>query len=439
MKHREITIKVQNNGIYLNPRIFLPIQQTNIPFKHLTFQSYKEIYWQVEMLEYKSADKCLKVVVTDYCASSIINFDKQEPKYSVENLLFEKFDWKKLEPILSIYQKSQLSDLIFNADCEYDTSERRNSRVFMKPVSDLTNINPFTDIQNLESKPTVRVIAEEFWVDFSKAVFMSGVIAFKMLVKSIGKEIEFQIPNAHILAEFENIKFWFAKKLKTKKFKVNALITVTNNKVTEAIATSKQIDQITPELIDSVKYQRTSALSKVLSAGNNNKSLFTTEELFTIIESNAVESNVFNQTEEEILTFFVENGEIRNKKQLAFLASNKQCEKFKLRYTLNPHFGFLFLVEGEENNHFIWELLNSHGTYIWSFGKSKQNIEEQYKRIENVINIVRTIGRESYKRAYNNNQADNDLFFRVISHDGIGSNSVDNFPKWKSKLEEQLK
>jgi len=102
-------------------------------------------------------------------------------------------------------------------------------------------------------------------------------------------------------------------------------------------------------------------------------------------------------------------------RQLAYLAGTKQSQNHKLRYTLNPNFGFLFLIEGAKNKHFVWELLNSHATYIWSIDKSVKEIKLQFKRVESIINMIRTSGRGNYKRAFRNNHQDNDLVFRVIN------------------------
>lgn len=438
MGQKEITIKVRNDRIYLNPRLSIPIKQTNIPREHLTFRSHEDIFWKVEMLDYKADKKCLTVSVKEYNSSDIANFDKQEPKKSVDELHFEPFDWKKLEPLLTHYQKSALTEILFNKDADFFSRDHKQNHVSVKPTSVSADSQPFTSNQQFEQKPTVITITEDFWIYFTDAHFMLGYVTFKKHIKKIGKELDFKISNEHILAEFDNIKFWFAKKLKTKKFKVVVSITLTENEVTETRATSKHIEQITPELIDSVKYQRTFALTKEPRVNNPDKSLFTAEEIFTQIDTDDIEGNVFNQSEEDILNFFLKESDIRNKKQLAYLAGKKQSENYKLRYTLNPNFGFLFLIEGAENNHFVWELLNSHATYLWSIEKGKQNVELQFKRIEDIVNTVRTSGRENYKRAYRNNHQDDDLVFRVLYHEDIGSKLVDDFPKWKSKLNEQL-
>lgn len=438
MGQKEITIKVCNDRIFLNPQLSIPIQQTNIPNEHLTFRSYEDIFWKVEMLDYKKENKCLKVSVKDYNTKDITGFNKQEPRKSIDELLFEKFDWRKLEPLLTAYQKSRLTEILFNINANpFSRGEKQYyGHVKSKPVLDDNQHlmgNPQSD-----SKQSVTTITEDFWVYFTDAHFMLGYVTFKKHIKKIDKEIDFKIPNEHILAEFDNIKFWFAKKLKTKKFKVIVTITLVENEVTETRAVSKQIEQITPDLIDSVKYQRTFALTKEPRQSNLDKSLFTAEDIFSQIDTDDIEGNVFKQSEQDILNFFLNESDIRNKKQLAYLAGKKQSENYKLRYTLSPNFGFLFLIEGVENNHFVWELLNSHGTYIWSIEKGKKNVELQFKRIEDIVNTVRTSGRENYKRAYRNNHQDDDLVFRVISHEDIGSKLVDDFPKWKSKLNEQL-
>jgi hypothetical protein len=438
MGQKEIIIKVRNDRIYLNPRLSIPIHQTNIPKEHLTFRSHEDIFWKVEMLDYNSVNRCLKVSVKEYSTSDIANFDKQEPNKPVNELIFERFDWRKLEPLLTYYHSSQLLGILFNIDTYPFSKGEKQSHVSGKPASVFSDMQPSRSDQQFEQKPTIKIIKEDFWIYFNEVHFMLGYVTFKKLIKEIGKELTFKVPNEYILAEFDNIKGWFAKKLKTKKFKVAVSITLTENEVTESRATSKQIEQITPELIDSVYYQRTIVLSKKPRLSNPDKSLFTVEEIFNQIDTNDIEGNVFNQSDEDILNFFLKESDVRNKKQLAYLAGKKQSMNYKLRYTLYPDFGFLFLIEGAENNHFVWELLNSHATYIWSTNKEKQHEESQFKRIETCVNNVRTIKREGYKRAYKDNHLDNDLIFSIISHEGIGSKLVDDFPKWKNKLNGRL-
>lgn len=437
MAKKEIIIKVENDRVFLNPRLYIPIQHTNIPTEFLTFRRHEDIFWKVEMLGYKADVECLKVSVKEYVLKNISGFDQQEPTKPVSKVFFEKFNWGKLEPLLTYYHKSKLKEYLFNSNAINISRNEDETQPTFKYSSSLADL-PYSDDQQYDSETFTTTITENFGVYFTDCHFMLGYVTFKKYIKSIGKELNFKIPNEHILAEFDNIKFWFAKKLKVKKFKVSVSIIITGNEVTETKATSEIIKQITPELIDSVKYQRTFALTKEPKLSQPDKSLFTSEDIFSQMNSEDIEGNVFKQSENDILNFLLSEKDIRNKKQLTYLAGKKQSNNSKLRYTLNPNFGFLFLIEGAENNHFVWELLNSNATYIWSFEKGKQNLDLQFKRIESIVNTVRTSGRENYKRAYRNNHQDNDLVFRVINHKNIGSKLVDDFPDWKSRLNEQL-
>ncbi len=432
MEQKQLIIKVSNERVWLNPKVSILIDQTNIPKDHLTFRSHGDIYWKVEMLGFSGDTKCLEVRVKEYSPQDTSNFHSQRPKKEVAQLRFEKFDWEKLEPELTSYQKIKLREVLFNIDA--NPFSKGDAHPFKSNKIDSTSI----ELNDPIEKQGFITINEDFWHYFKDAHFKLGYVSFKKYIDRLDREIEFSIANDHILPEFDNIKFWFAKKLKKKKFKVNAVIKLSDDGNTETLATSRHIDQITPDLIDGVKYQRTFALTKELRMTEPDKSLFTAEEIFSQIDTDDMEGNVFKQSEEDILEFLMENKNIRNKKQLAYLAGKKQSERHKLQFTLSPNFGFLFLVEGEKNNHFIWELLNSHATYIWSVEKHRKNIDQQYKRIESIINTVRTSGRENYKRAYRNDHQDHDLVFRLINHEDISSKLVDGFPRWRSKLNEQL-
>src|SRR6185312_1925525 len=100
--------------------------------------------------------------------------------------------------------------------------------------------------------PIIKEITDGFYVNFKDAHFMLGYVTFTKRIKEIDKKIDFQIFNDHILSEFENIKYWFSKKLKTKSFFVEVIVSTIDNQLNKAAATSKEIDQITPDLIESI-------------------------------------------------------------------------------------------------------------------------------------------------------------------------------------------
>jgi len=250
--------------------------------------------------------------------------------------------------------------------------------------------------------------------------------------------VNFKIYNDHLLPEFNVIRYWFAKKLGTKRFYVHATIKSEGHEVVDTHCTSSQIDQIGPGMIDSIRYQRVHVLKKEPKIIPPDKNLFTADEIFGLWETEDEQGNVFRQSEEEILAMLLEKSDIRNKKQLAYLAGSKQSGAAKLRFTLYPHFGFLFFIEGEECNHFVWELLNSHATYIWSFDKKEKSREQCFQHLERTINLIRSGGRDAYKQAYHDRSVDQDIVFHFIPHEDIDSKLVDGFPKWKMRLNEQL-
>ncbi len=438
---KEIIIKIDNQAVFLNPNLAIPIRQTDIPAEHMTFRSREEIFWKVELLEYNAENKCWKVRITDYCIKDTQNFSRQQSTREVLRLSFESFDWQKLEPLLSSYHKIKLLDVLKNHETERLLKEKTTGvPAYAMPGAGTPSQSPGDKLTDSPADPRLltRTYEVELSVYFSETQFMLGYLAFTKYVKEVDDTVAFKIPNDFILPEFENIKSWFARKLKSRKFRVNATITTTGGEVTSVTATAPQIAMINEALVDSIKYQRTLALTKSPKLPDIDKSLFTAEDIFNTGESDDVEGNVFRQDEKDILQFLITHHNTRNKKQLEYLSGHKQSANFRIRFTLHPNFGFLFLIEGMENNHFVWELLNTHATYIWSIGKSERDIELQYRRVEDIINTIRNTGREQYKRAYKNNHHDSDLIFCSIEHDDITSSFVDGFVKWKHKLNEKL-
>jgi hypothetical protein len=427
MAGKELVICIHNQRIYFNPDLSIPIENTNIPKESFVRHKHKQFLWKVELTSYLPLEKCLNVRLLEYESDRLDKFHEQAPKNEkeIEKLFFENPDWSDLGMVLLGYTKMGTAPPPQKI-LPFETTEFLFKR---RPES--------VSKEFIQIKETSKKIEEQFWIDISDVQFKLGYVTLSKKIEGVNDKVEFKIINEHILAEFDNIKFWFAKVLKTRRIKVIATVTIKGNTVIDSIATSLHIDKITPELIDSVKYQRTFGLTKPSKIKAIDKSLFTAEDIFDQFESDA-EGNTFNQTDIEILSFLSDKPNIRNKKQLQYLAGGKQTERQKLRFTLHPNFGFVFLIEGEKNNHFVWELLNSHATYVWSIGKSESDITIQYKRIEASINNVRTAGREEYKRAYRSSHQDPDLVFNVIEHNHANSNLIDGFVRWKSKLNEML-
>ena len=299
-------------------------------------------------------------------------------------------------------------------------------------------IKPEIASYNIPMGPLTEHLNINFTVKFQEATFIDGFVIFKKFIKKIGTHIDFKIENRYLLQEFDNIKLWFSKKLKTKKFNVSTTITLIDRKLSHVTATSPEIEMINPEIIESVKYDRTIALTKPPKSISPNKSIYTTEDIFLLIDPEVREGNVFNQSGAEIIKSLTDTEFVRNRKQLEYLSDNIQTPNSKILYTLNPLFGFLFLNETEAKYHFVWELLKSHATYIWSTEKGKKDINYLYAKIEEIISVIKTIGREEYKKTFSYKYLGDDFTFKSIDHQDITMNIEDGFKKWRNKFDDLL-
>lgn len=436
---KRLTIKIDNEYVYLSPNTTVPLIQTNFPFRHCKLRTQRDIFWEVELLGYVEDSKCWHMQVIGYASMDISSFERQKSTREISRIVFERFDWNRLERLLTSHHKMAMQDMLYNVySGRYDFPDPELR--FFKGASpqSVTDSGEQLSKENgtpYHHLPQIKQQQISFSVDFSDAQFSDGLVKFKKKIKEIGKTLDFQIINDHLRAEFDHIKSWFAKWFKTKKFTVNAVITQTDGKVTSVTAESAEINMINQELIDRVREQRTVALTKSLRGPELDRSLFTAMEVFDEMATGDAAGNVFLQEEKDILQLLLKKTQTRNRRQLEYLSGSKQSEDVKLRFTLAPSFGFVFFVKGDANNHFIWELLNTNATYIWSFGGNEGKIEQQLKEVEEAIAFIRQNGREPYKRKYKLEKGMTGFSFASIEHDGVSSETEEGLVKWKDKLD----
>ncbi|MFZ6053478.1 hypothetical protein [Halocola ammonii] len=427
MKNKEFLIKIENEGVSLTPQIHIPIESTNIPHKDLTFRLHKPIFWKVGLEALDSGNKSLLLNILDYDVEEVDKFDKQRSKNSIKQIHFTKFNWPDLEPLLTRYQPIKLKEIVENIDVQ------------PRPKVDV----PTAQLRKFDSEsfPAIEdpIIDRIVTVtkDFSEISFADGKMVFSHFFDEIQEGYELDVKNETIKKEFDTIKTWFKKALKIEKIKVSVKLSVQNGTLISVSTQSDQIDRITPELIDSVKLKRTLELTKESQDSNPDRTLFTSDDIFESLSSEESGQNVFNQTEEDLLWTFVQEKGVRNQKQLEYLALKRHNPDQKLRFTLHPHFGFLFTVTGANQIHFIWELLESHATYVWSFDRDVLEIEEQYRRMEEIIGHVHSVGRNKFKQHYKQGIIDSPPNFKSIHHTGKRS-AKDVFTDWKVKLNEVI-
>ncbi len=417
-------IKIKDNKIYLNETDFIPFSQTNIPEDSLGFKSNLDITWEVKSSFHDLDSKKIELEIANYSPDEFTSFLSQKLNPEIEKIEFKELLWSEVEPLLSYYKKIDLMHLCKEEQEKDDLSSSENKFQIQPQSLDFS-----TSSLNVPKK-----YHEVFNFLFSNIEFHDGYISFSEKFNFFNHPIEFKIFNPHLLKEFEYIKSYFPKVMGIKKFTVLADIEITDNRITERKATSPHIELIDHNFIEKISRKRILDFPKIKS--DLEDSIFDLDELITMSDIPNIDS-LPNQTEADVIKIFLEEREIRNQKQIEFLAFEKQSPKEKIKFNLKPKFGFIFLLEGK-SNFYCWELLNDNATYIWSLKNSKPN-ETLLKKVEEIITQIALIGRQQYRKFYKENASTLDYSFHALYHDKVNVNPEVGFEDWKNNLEALLK
>lgn len=270
------------------------------------------------------------------------------------------------------------------------------------------------------SSNQVLTIEKKIKVPIEELEFHYGRVAFKYSVIEMNIELQFQIENIEIRPEFEVLKPYFIKTLKSKNITAEIFAEYENGKLVSQLALSIDIGRINKEVVDSVKFQFL------------NKGLL---KQFTLKKQNIVTSDELQDqgkvysSGEELLNDILKNKQYKHSQHIQYLADKHESRVMKIRFVLNP-FSFVFLLSGEQNYFVVLETLDTEeATYIWHTPKNKASLIEEVKQIDNQINIIREKGRKIFLE----NSPDN--FIRIM-HDY--SDNKKGFIIWKSAIEELI-
>ncbi len=417
--NQNIIIKIVENGIYLNSETFIKISS-------IDFGDFKKGYnlqkFNCELINW--IEIRINSINEEILRAEIVNFKPKGDSYTNNHF------------------KDKISNISFWSK---DTGRLFNLTKYSKlinplPTPQLTNVNHTTEQLTSVNRTTEQLtIKKKLQIPFDKIKIDFACATFEHYIKGYGKNVKFSIKNNYLHSNFDYVKYHFQKLLKKKILTVTIELEIFNDKIIFQIAKSNEIEKIDKNFIDIVKYQRTIELTKQKSEENSDNSILTPDEIFSEFENNDT-GNIFNQSDKEILNFILKAKNVRNEKQLEYLSKDLQSENEIIRFSLKSdksNFGFLFYTEqGEIKHHFIWELLNSNATYIWSIQKNEITLSELFKRINSTINTIKTIGRKKYKKEYKNGQIDKDFDFYPITHSK--ANTDESFPTWQKRLSEKL-
>ncbi len=267
----------------------------------------------------------------------------------------------------------------------------------------------------------VFTLKKKIKIPIEQLAFRYGSIAFKFIVHEIKTEIEFEIENLEVRPEFEVLKSYFTKVIKSKNVKVDIHAEFENGKLVSQLATSADIEKINTEVIEAAKFRFVSV--KIL--GQQPK---TNENILTVNEIQNKEEQLYKDAQ-ELLDDILKNKNYKHSNQLHYLAGKHERNLMKIRFVLNP-FSFVFLLSGDKHFHIILETLDTEeATYLWHVEKNKDSLIKKVKEIDQQFNLIRNKGRQAFLETKPND-------FSKILHDY--SDEKKGFVTWKDLFEEQI-
>ena len=280
--------------------------------------------------------------------------------------------------------------------------------------------------QPIEKDEDTVDIEQSIKVSIDQLVFQFGAVAFKYRIEKMNAELEFEIENSAMRPEFEVLKPYFVKVLKSKKIKVNIVARFKNLQPVSQVGFSSDLDKINKEIIDSVRFRfvTKNILGKIPPL--DSKNMLTVDQLQSDTKQDEL---LLYKTEDELLEEIFKLKDAKHYDQLHYLATNHDRSILEIRFVLMP-FSFVFLLCGERDYHIIWETLDTEeATYIWHVDKNKQILKNKLQLIDHDLGLIRTKGRQAFIEIFPEN------FSRII-HDY--SDKRKGFVLWKDQLEERL-
>lgn len=332
----------------------------------------------------------------------------------------------KLVQYIGRVQRSEVTPTIYDyRDYKIDYLNKlflkRNT--YYRRIEKETTLFDEPEMENSVSKKVVS-IKQKIKIPIEQLEFRYGAVAFCCMIKEMNVELDFEVDNADIRPEFEVLKPYFIKAIKSKNIRIDIEAEFEEGKLVSQLATSVDLEKINRELIEGIRFRFVSKDILGMKPSPENEGLINLNQL-----QSPNENVPLYKSDAELLEDILKNTDFKHHKQLRYLAQKHESLIMKVRFLLNP-FAFIFLLSGKEQYHIILETLNTEeATYIWHFEKIKSTLPKKLQSINEQLILIRNKGRHVFME----NPPEN--FSRII-HDY--SDERKGFVLWKSMLEERL-
>lgn len=264
------------------------------------------------------------------------------------------------------------------------------------------------------------IIDKQIKIPIGELDFRYGAVGFLYADKKSGQQLEFEIENEEFRPEFEVLKPYFVKVLKSKFVTVDLYVEIEHGVILSQLATSSDIENINKEVVEGIKF-------RFLNQGLIGQAQNTIQNILTVDELQK-NQNIYPDAE-SVLNDLLQGKQYKHSRHIQYLANRHRRDIMKLRFVLQP-FSFVFLIVGAENYHIVLETLDTEeATYIWHTVKNKSILMDSIKRIDKELNIIREQGRQAYLETEPQS-------FSKIAHDYSENNK--GFVLWKGLIEERM-
>jgi len=416
MTGQELIINFEDDKAYLTKDKVLTFRQLELPDVAKRFKS--PAVWTIKVLHHYPTERRIFAAILSYKNGRLPFSNYQLSGHSdinnIEKITFRSIDTNGLLLTLA----GNASGRTITPTVERIPDREQRPQTYSQPPV------------QFKREPQIKTIKETFLIPLKNVRFKFGCVSFDKRVAQLNRTIEFTVANDDIREEFDAVKNYFGNVLQVKKIQFDIEIQLTDREITGIEATSPEISRIDQKLIESVKFEFVKSFTKTKINIEIDKSLFTMDEFFDTLTDEQVKANVFYENENQLFDDLLQITNTKHYKHLRFLSSKHAHSVMKLRFVIKP-FSFIFLIEGENNYHIVWETLDTaEATYIWHEDKNLSKLKLTLKKIDDIINVIKVQG----KTAYINTTEDS---FRRIYHDY--SELIDGFIKWKGELESVLR
>lgn len=272
-------------------------------------------------------------------------------------------------------------------------------------------------------------IEKIFSVPIKNLQFHFGGVTCKKMIKELNKTISITIINYDIREEFDAVKDYFSNALGTSNVQITVRIEAENGALKKIEAQSPEIASINQNLIETVRFQFVKDVVKRRVKVETENILLTMEEFFDALTGQKVNPSAFYADEKSLAEDLVLITETKHYNHLRVLSSLHAHPVMRLRFVLKP-FSFLFLLEGINHYHIVWETLDTEeATYIWPVEKDVQKLKIALKKVEDILHLIKAQGKVAYL------SSSEEPYKRIVHRYKEG---IKGFIKWKGELESSL-